>query len=263
MRSDIERQKAFADVFHDAMTEIGFFCKENTFYRCSKANQYVLEVYAEYFRDGRLYDISIGFGSNYEPIECSRKELSLNSYLGLTEYAAIFDDKIRRERQRMEDRAELPTISEYLKKTVLPAFLKTYAPMLRGINSLHDYLKAEEEFIERDCVLGYNIKGGACEQTALGYLALGDVESALRVCRKIPVYYRKYIQPVYEENGSNASGRVELIPYANRMIDSAIAMENQIASGSIEELLAQATERDAQSIEACTKFFGESLYLNS
>ena len=255
MRSDIERQKAFATVFHDTMSEMNFFCKENAFYQCSKANRYVIEVFAEFFQNGSLYDISIGYGSNYEPIECSRTGLYLNGYLGVTEYAAILDDKMRRERQRMEGEARLPIISEYLKKTVLPSFVKTYAPMLNGITSLHEYLKAEEVLFEQECELGYNITGGACEETALGYLSLGNGESALRICQKIPGYYQKYIQNVYYDE--------ELVAYANRKIDSAIAMGNQIASGSIEELLAQTEARDVQSMKACTEFFGEDLYATS
>lgn len=255
MRSDINRQKAFVTVFHDAMTEIGFFCEDNVFYRCSKSSHYVIEVYAEFFPDGSLYDISIGYGSNYRPIEYRKIGLYLNGYLGVTQHTAILDKKMRRERKKMEGRTELPIISEYLKKTVLPMFVRTYAPMLNGITSLHEYLKVEEILFERDCELGFNITGGALEETVFGWLALGDSENALRVCQKIPGYYAKYIQKVYYDE--------ELIAYANRMIDSAIAMGNQIASGSFEELLAQAKARDVQSIEACIRFFGERLYLNS
>ena len=127
--------------------------------------------------------------------------------------------------------------------------------MLNGITTLHEYLKVEEELYERDRELGFNITGGALEETALGRLALGDVESALRICRMIPIYYQKYSRLIsYDE---------DLVAYANRMISSAIAMESQIVSGSIEELLSKAAARDAQSTEACIKFFGEGIYLNS
>ena len=283
MTNDFEKKKVFADIFHNAMVKMGFFRKENAFYRCSKANRYVIEVMTEYWPDGSLYDVGIGFGSNYAPIKCYSTGLSLGNYIRATEYLALSDDRIRRERQRVEDEVNIGPFSKYL-ETVLPAFVCTYTPLLTGIASLHDYLKVEEALSEKAGLEWAGIESGAKEVTVLGYLAVGDRESALRVCRKIPVYCRNYIQYVIpvlygadEEDRIRASGTESIeeellrlregeegdIEFYNKKIDSAMALENKILSGSVEEFLALAAERDPQSIDACARFFGESLYLNS
>ena len=262
MANNEERQKVFADILQDTMEGIGLFRKKNTFYRCSKANRYAFEVLAEFLPYGHLYDVTLGTGSNYAPLINYHTHLSMNIHVGIAEHSAILDEEIRKERQRMEEEKDLEILSAYLQKTILPAFVKHWAPLLSGITSLREYLKVEERLVEQCNEETYHIKDGAIGKPRWVIL-LWDQENALRLCQKTLAYNRNYIQKAQNDKGDTAYGRKTSVVAANKRMDAVLAMEKQIRSGSMEELLAEIAELDAQSTKACSEFFGEDRYANS
>lgn len=205
MKSSIEKQKAFVNTFQGPLSGMGFFVKNHVFYKCSKANRYMLSVAMELSSAGTLLRINIGFGSNYAPIMPGYKSVYGTGNVDAVSYlecskAHIWDesgrfvirndmDVIRQESGVFSIRNDVQGLVDHV-EYILPRFMDTFGPILSSVNLLSSYLVAEEALVEKVFEKHERVRGGAMQATILGYLSLGDFENAKRIADKLAEFNR-------------------------------------------------------------------------
>lgn len=270
MKSSDEKRKAFVNVFQAPLSKMGFFVKNNVFYKCSKVNRYMFSVEAEIARAGTLCRINIGFGSNFAPIKRDRMMIYGSLSIDALKHLESNDTRIKEDSGRFAIRNDVQGFSNHA-EYLLPPFMDYFSPLLNTVTSLSDYLKTEEYLTGLFYKDFEGIEGGIEETTALGYLALGDVENAIRIAKKLVAFHQNriaiYRLPAENDPFYGAAKQFnsfeENIQRATRDLASAISLAEKIETGATGALLTEIALRDAQSIEACTQFLGERRYSGS
>lgn len=302
MKGSIEKKKAFVKTFQDPLSELGFFVKNHIFYKCSKANRYMLFVEMELMGAGTLNRIDIGFGSNYAPIKLGRKTIYGTGRLDVLRYLERSNATIREESGQFAGRNDVIGFINHV-EYIMPHVMDFIAPLISRVTSFTDYLAVEEALKEKEYEDFKMVAGGATETTLLGYLSLGDIENVRRIADKLitfhknriaryawqaendPLYVRtnerieeelkfvaqhmgfksiaaveEYRNMILSSLASRQQSLIENTQRATKDMEHAIALRERIDNGSVDDLMEVIAIRDAQSIETCTRFFGERRY---
>lgn len=262
MRPSIEKRKAFVNIFQDSLGEMGFFVKNNVFYKCSKANRYAIGIEVAITGSGVLNDISLFFGSNYSPLRYEYSHLFFGGTLSSWLYLRRENNKLWEESERYSRGNDTKIFSDYL-MFVLPHFVHHFGPLLEDIPSLQKYLEVEEALTEKVWNRPWLTKKAADVRTIFGYLSLGDFENALRVAREVIEYHSDSIRDVHETSRYEPRIAEPFIESETKIIQYVAALATRIDSGDVDGLMEEVATRDAQSIEVCTRFFGERRYSGS